>query len=361
VRVTVALVAGVAALTNGPAPAWADARGAADVVTPEPHRIEITPADVVRGSTGVRTLAGHFAALRPGDTLVLGPGVYNAGYTRPNVRPGTAEAPIVVTASRPSKTLIKGQLKLWDAHHWQLRNLRIRATVPGGDALYIGGGRNWVVSGGEFYGARSTGGYTNVGIGTGYTSSPSGFRFTANCVHGAGRTKRENQDHNVYVNFSGSGRTGGSIDRNIIFDHPNGAGVKLGFGGVEGARGPWGVRVVQNTVASGGRQILLHGNVRNNVIQGNLLAFSTKHFQKLAKTTAIYSNMITTRTNRYAHNYVYSASMVNWDLNAALVDAGDNRLRADPRFASRTACTAWRTRAAGARPYGRYGTGRFPR
>lgn len=326
-----------------------------------PGTVTLRARDVVRGASGPGTLAAALAALIPGDTLVLSPGVYDAGYTRPNVRKGTADAPITVIAAVPERTLIKGHLKLWDADHWLLRNLRIQATVAGGDALFIGGGTGWQVSGGEFFGGKDVGAYANVGIGTGYQGPPTGFRFTANCVHGAGLTARENQDHNIYVNFAGTRSTTGSIDRNLIFDHPNGAGLKLGFGGEPGARGPWGVRVSNNTITSGGRQILLHGDVRGNVIQGNLLAYSRKHFQKLAKTTAIYSNMITTRTNVYHHNFVYNASMVNWDLNNALVSRGDNALRGDPRFSAKGSCADYRPTVRSVSPYGRYGSARFTR
>src|SRR3954453_7442313 len=110
-----AVPAAVGTLATPPAPAEAASRV-----------IKISPSDVTYGPTGARSLAGRLQALRPGDTLVLGPGVYNAGYTRPNVWSGTSHSPIVVTASNPGRTLIKGQLKLWDASYWQLRNLRIQ-------------------------------------------------------------------------------------------------------------------------------------------------------------------------------------------------------------------------------------------
>jgi hypothetical protein len=344
----VAVAAAVGTLATPPAPAEAASRV-----------IKISPSDVTYGPTGARSLAGRLQALRPGDTLVLGPGVYNAGYTRPNVWSGTSHSPIVVTASNPGRTLIKGQLKLWDASYWQLRNLRIQATVKGSEALYMGGGRGWLVAGGEFFGGRATGAYANVAIGAGNYSQPQAFRFTANCVHGAGRTARENQDHNIYVNFPGSSGTSGSIDHNVIFDHPNGVGIKIGAGGEPNARGPWNVRVTSNTVSNGGRQILLHGNVRGNVIQGNLLAFSTKNFQKLAKTTAIYANMLTTRTNRINNNYVYASSFVAWDPDHKLVNAGDNRLRGNPVFKGMGTCGAYQQTAGPALAYGRYGNARF--
>jgi hypothetical protein len=343
------VVAAAAGMLAGPV---APAQAAGRVIT-------ISPSDVTYGPVGARSLAGRLQALRAGDTLVLGPGVYNVGVTRPNVWSGTAQRPIVIRASHPSRTLIKGQLKLWDANYWQLRNIRIQATVKGSEALYMGGGRGWLVAGGEFFGGRATGAYANVAIGSGNFSQPTAFRFTANCVHGAGRTARENQDHNIYVNFAGSTRTRGSIDHNVIFDHPNGTGIKLGAGGQPGARGPWNVRVASNTVSNGGRQILLHGNVRGNVVTGNLLAFSTKHFQKLPKTTAIYANMLTTRTNRIAHNYVYASDFVAWDPDKRLVNAGDNRKRGNPVFNGMGTCGVYQAKAGPAKAYGRYGHGRF--
>jgi hypothetical protein len=343
------VVAATGAMLGGPV---APAQAAGRVIT-------ISPSDVTYGPTGARSLAGRLQALRAGDTLVLNPGVYNVGLTRPNVWSGTAQRPIVVRASNPRATLIKGQLKLWDANYWQLRNLRIQATVPGSEALYLGGGRGWLVAGGEFFGGRAMGAYANVAIGAGNRSQPSAFRFTANCVHGAGRTARENQDHNIYVNYPGSSRTSGSIDHNVVFDHPNGAGIKIGAGGLAGARGPWNLRVTNNTVSNGGRQILLHGNVRGNVISGNLLAFSTKKFQKLPKTTAIYANMLTTKTNRITHNYVYASSFVAWDPDKRLVNAGDNRLRGNPVFNGMGSCGVYQAKAGSAQAYGRYGNARF--
>ena len=40
--------------------------------------------------------------------------------------------PITVTASDPSRTVIRGQLKLWDADYWHLKSLRFQAGVRGG-------------------------------------------------------------------------------------------------------------------------------------------------------------------------------------------------------------------------------------
>lgn len=319
------------------------------------HTVHVSPAQ----TTGSRGFSKLLEALRPGQTLVLRPGTYNIGVTRPEVRSGTRSAPITVTASDPSRTVIRGQLKLWDADYWHLKSLRFQAGVRGAEALYIGGGRGWRVTGSEFSGADRTGAYANVAIGSGYRGEPRDFRFTRNCLHGAGRTARSNTDHNLYVAFAGNSRTGGTIDRNIIFNHPNGAGIKLGNGGLPGARGPWGVKVLNNTIAFGGRQVLLHGDVRGNLIQGNLLAVSTARFVKSPKTTAIYANMVTTRTNKLVHNYVYRSSMVAFDPQKRLVAQGKNTLRTDPSFTRIQTCKDWQTRNPAARPYGKFGTARF--
>jgi hypothetical protein len=357
-RLTAAAL-GVAAVAGGAvgagAPAQASSGGAV---------YRITPADIAYGPTAPTSLATRMHRLRPGDTLVLGPGVYEAGYTRPNVTKGTKDAPITVVAEQPSKTLIKGLVKMFDADHWHLRNLRVQATQPGFEALYMGGGVGWVVSGGEFFGARATNAYANVTIGSGTAgnANPRGFRFTGNCVHGAALSYRVNPtrintDHNIYVNFAGSAHSGGRIERNVIFDAPNGTGVKLGYSGEPNSLGPWNVKVEQNTIVANGRQVLLHANVRNNLVVGNILGYSTKRFMKDPRTTALYANMLTTSTNRFHHNYVYASSMIEYDPGNRLTDAGSNQLRKAPRFTAVNTCAAWKTSTR--IPWGRYGTGRY--
>lgn len=305
-------------------------------------------------------LGNLFRALTPGQTLRITSGTYNSGdIWVPSGHGGTSAAPIKVAAADPANPpLIKGAIILWDPHYWILQQLRVQATVAEKGALTIAGGVGWRVSGSEFFGARNTGSYGNVAISTGHSGPPRGFWFAGNCVHGAANTTRVNTDHNIYVNFGGNSSSSGQIYRNIIFDHPNGVGIKLGNGGTAGALGPWGVQVLYNTIGKGGRQILLHGNVRNNLLQGNLLAYSTEPFRTNPKTTAIYANMVTTTTNRYGHNYVYGASMVLFDSNKVMTSLGDNSLRVNPVF-NGTTCSTWRAQATPALPYGRYGTARY--
>lgn len=302
-------------------------------------------------------LQTYLSALYPGDVLRLMPGVYNVGEVRVQARRGTPTMPITVTAVDPANPpMIMGSLKFFAADYWRISRLRVKSTVPGKEALWMAGGTGWTVSYNEFWGARDTGAYANVTIGGNATGSPRGFRFSANCVHDAAQTTRGNTDHNIYVNFPGNSSTGGQIDHNIIWGHGRGVGIKLGNGGAIGALGPWGVMVQANTVTEGGRQILLHGNVRNNTIRGNLLGISRAPFQKSPKTTITYVNKVTTRTNRFERNYMWAASMGWYDPEGRLIVSA-NKLGAAPAMTGGVGCAGFKT--TGTFAYGRWGTGRY--
>lgn len=316
--------------------------------------------------------------LYPGDTLLLQPGVYRTGMVLPipatstlpkvdakgtfkKMSVGTPTAPITVRAADPkNRPLILGELKLWGPSYWQLDGLRVQAVDATRDALSIGGGTGWTVRNSEFSGASSTGAYSNVTISSDVygTGAPSRFAFTGNCVHDAGRTIRKGTDHNIYVSFAGDSTSGGVISRNIIFNHANGAGIKLGNGGVKGAPGPWGVQVTYNTIAQGGRQVLLHGALRNNTVARNILSGSTQRFTGANKTTATYLNVVTGAGNYFVNNYAAASTMFYYGQTARI--GADNAVRPNPSF-SGGGCGGFRPNYAKAKPYGRYGSGALPR
>jgi len=322
------------------------------------HVVTVRP-----GISGDR-LEQVLSALEPGDTLRLAPGTYRTGMVLPNpatmavrtrLHLGTPTRRITVRAADPARRpLLLGELKLWGASYWVLDGLRVQGVDRGRDALFMGGGRGWVVRNSEFSGARWTGAYSNVAIASDLYGSgaPKGFSFVGNCVHDAARTGRGTTDHNVYVSFAGERGSGGLISRNIIFNHPRGAGIKLGNGGVLGARGPWGVKVTYNTIARGGRQVLMHGDVGDNLVARNILATSTQHFAGLAKTTTTYFNHVEGRGNRFVSNYATGASMFSFGANVSV--SRDNALRADPGFTA-ARCDGFRTTNPAAAHFGRYG------
>lgn len=299
--------------------------------------------------------------LNAGDRLLLRPGTYRTGYLRPTVHAGTASAPVVVTAYDSSQPpLLIGGLQLTNPNYWQVSRLRIQADGSGHSALFVNGGRGWRVTGSEFYGARYTGSFANVAISGAGSSAPSGFLFAANCVHDAALT-HQGADQNVYVNFHGNSGSGGTIERNIIFNHPWGSGIKLGDGGLAGAPGPWNVIVRNNSIGSGGRQILLHGDIRSNGLYGNLLVNSTQRFTRSTKTTAIYVHDVVGAGNRIANTYVYGATMATYDPKGKLHNLGDTGIRPDPKLSRMGLCWGWQTAYPKAAAYGRYATGVYPR
>lgn len=298
-------------------------------------------------------------ALRPGDTLLVAPGRHDIGYIRPRLTPATSARPITVKAQDWSSppTLVGGML-LTSPDHWTFHRLRVEGTAARAPGLMVDGGVGWRVSASEFWGARGTDAFANVAIagGNGY---PRGFVFTENCVHDAARSPREKTDHNIYVKYHGDARSGGTISRNVIFGHPNGAGIKLGDGGQPGAPGPWGVQLVNNTVLDGGRQVLLSHDVRNNLVRGNLLGWSSEPFTPQdRRTTGIYALMVGGSGNVMDNNFVFSADMAVRDPYGKVRVGADTAVRPTPALGGRGSCsvapTSWQARYYGTTSKGTY-------
>ncbi|HET9658550.1 MAG TPA: right-handed parallel beta-helix repeat-containing protein [Kineosporiaceae bacterium] len=325
------------------------------------------------GGTGSRAVTGHeliagpgddltrlLDQLQPGDVLKLRPGTYRVGYLRPyGLHPGTASAPVTVTALDPvNRPLLQGYVRLVGADYWRLSSVRVQATIAGAPALDMDAGTGWAISDAEFFGARQTGAYANVVISSTF-GAPSGFAFSGNCVHDAG-VKHLWQDHNIYVNFHGTPASGGTIERNLIFNHTSGAGIKLGDGGAPRAPGPWNVTVRFNTIVNGGTQIRMFGDVRNNRIVGNLLALSSMTFSSRGRSMGMTVENVVGAGNQVAGIYVYGASVALWDPSRVVANRGDVAVRPNPRLTGAWTCTGWRPLYPPAVAYGRYGTGIFP-
>ena len=273
---------------------------------------------------------------------------------------GTAVAPITVTAQDPNQPpLLVGGLWLYSPTYVALRHLRIQATAATESALMIQNGVGWTVDSSEFWGARQTNSYANVVI-TGTGGYPRGFTFSANCVHDAAQSSRTaTTDHNLYVNFEGSAQTSGTISRNTMWNAPHGENIKLGNGGAYGALGPWNVRVEGNTLVFGGRQLLLHGDVRNNTVIGNLFYGASQGFVSNPQTTQIYIHDVVGGANSFSNNYSSRASMFIYDPKHVVALGAGNVTGPDPAFAGAYTCAGWKQTSTASLAYGRWGYASF--
>ena len=367
---------------------------AASTIGASPTAEAVTVAPHVSSATGRVTTIGPqddfrsaVLSLTSGDTLLLAPGTYETGYqrfyagpfnpprTRGLMHSGSAAAPITISAVDPANPpLLRGGIQFQGPDYIRLLHLRVEATDPTLPALTMKDGRGWVVQGCEFFGAANTHSLANVAILGGSDKmrpgQPSGFVFRENSVHDASNTKQTNHtEHNMYVSFAGSLHSGGVITRNVIWGHYGGEGIKIGDGGAYGAPGPWNVTVSMNTIAEGGRQVLLHGNVRNIIVFGNLFWKATQAFNKDPRTTMVYIHQVTGSGNQVRNNYGYSASMLMFDIDSPLNNAKSkvankanimtNAAAGNPLFVGANTSLGWKTRNPKVAAYGRWGNGKF--
>ncbi|MFN8074681.1 MAG: hypothetical protein U0Q15_04560 [Kineosporiaceae bacterium] len=308
-------------------------------------------------------LKAAFERLRAGDTLRLNPGTYNVsggGALRPNLAAGSPSARITVTAADPSrKPVLQGRLFLKNARYWNFFYLRVQATVPGAEAVFMAGGTGWAIREGEFWGASATGAYANVAIGnadhTNTATAPKGWQFAQNCVHDAGRgtaAGHGDTDHNIYVIASGD--ADGVISRNTLFNATSGSQIKIGNGGDRNAVGASNIRIEYNLTYNANHQILIFGNLKSIMIKGNLMMKSNHPRTPVG----IYLNNLRYSGGVYvAHNYAYLLKPVVFapspTTSAMWRNGGDNRIGGDPRMSN--GC-AFRPANPDAAKYGRWST-----
>lgn len=300
--------------------------------------------------------------LQAGDTLAVEPGTYDVGLLRPRLgtfghtAEGTPTAPITLTAADPANPpLIQGSVKLDDANYWTLSHLRIQGTLANTDTLTFNGGTGWSLLDSEVFGARQTGGHANVVVAKiGSWPMPTNWTIADNAIHDAGAdATRPGTQHEIYL--TAVGNTGrGLIVRNLLYNTPEGATVKIGNGGLANSPGISGVQVADNTMYCNFEQVLLHGNVSNNTVTDNLMVLSTRAMGD-GGTVGVYLAGVTGTNNLIKGNYYYAITKPIFNLasTGSFTDGGDNRIRGNPQF-DRTASPYFHPRTVPARAYGRY-------
>lgn len=311
-----------------------DKKGTADDDGTEAIPVDPPENDtLIAGGGAVYTFSGgDFKAaleqLRPGDTLKISPGTYDLGSAAnpgiaPKLTPGTASAPILVTAANPNNwPHLRGQLVLNHPSYYTFKRLRIEGVRPAAgnvpsSTLTVAGGNHWTLVSVEIWGAAATGAFANLAVSTEITPThhwnPNGWRLIYSCVHDAGPGTAPGHDsvtdHNVYVNSEGTGPDGGLIARNIFYGAYNGSQIKVGAGGDALAPSASNLSIEYNTMHHATRHVLLFGhNTRAITVKGNLMKAAEGRDPDRAYRDGISLQQLAVPLSANVHdNYVHGA------------------------------------------------------
>ena len=208
------------------------------------------------GSRPWQTLAAALSRLDDGDILLVHGGRYEERIDV-EANPGRPDARVFVGVYPGEQPLIVGSLWLAGASYWTISGIDVtwgpnnnRSSEQ--SMVRMWGGTGWIFEYSELSNAHSVAalmidGRPGHDIGS--------FVVRRNCIHDTQPSNGVNQDHNIYVDdFSRSPAPHGIIERNILFDVPNGNNIKLGGG--DGG-GPRNVEVRYNSMYGGNRNVSL--------------------------------------------------------------------------------------------------------
>jgi len=116
--------------------------------------VVVAPWGVDAGNLGNRPYRSIAMGIRhalPGDTILVRGGVYyeNAGW---GAVPGTADAPILLTAAAGERVVIAGTLTLKGADYWTVSRINVTYSSRVGrteSLVLFNGGHDWQFVGGE--------------------------------------------------------------------------------------------------------------------------------------------------------------------------------------------------------------------
>jgi len=259
--------------------------------------------------------------------------------------PLLSPSPPIRAGERP---VIQGLLWLSRPSYWTLDGINVTWDDASGSAgehmVKMTNGVGWTIRNGEFWGARS---FAAVYIASTLDGEPSNWRVAFNSIHDTHPSNEVNQDHLIYCNSGVSGK-GGVIERNLLWNAPNGEGVKLG-GSSATSGGAANVTVKFNTIWNTRMAIICYGLSADNLIERNLLGKTHPNY-------GCIRGLQLTGTGNVARDNLGSdsKSMIdNYKGGAGVADGGGNQFPVDPRFDD-IGSGGFRPRNPAARGHGRY-------
>ena len=291
---------------------------------------------------------------KPGDTIAVRGGTYveAAGW---GAEPGTQSSPIVLTNYKNERVVIEGHLQLVGADYWTVDGIDVTYDPERGrteSLVKFDGGVGWKLINSEIWGTR---GVSNLMI-TGQHSLPQNYRINGNCIHdnlASGDAFMNN--HNIYLQ-PGYESGPGVIERNILFNAPNGANIKAA-GGNPAVTGAANVSIRLNTMANAGAGVIVgyashHVEMQRNLV-GPQLGGGNLY------TVAIIGNTVTGLSNTAMKSGISGYEKTVWSTDDSTRPiAGSATARVQPSFDSMD-CSGFKPGNATASAYGRYATDTF--
>jgi hypothetical protein len=298
-----------------------------------------------------RTVRASLMKLRPGMTLYIRGGTYAEDMDL-DLPDGTATSRIVAGSYPGERAVITGLVRFRDADYWTFRGLNVtwRHGTYRDHMVKLIGGTGWIYEQSEIWGARS---FANLLV----TGNPRSWTIRRNVIHDVhGGESNIYRSHNIYAN-TGVLATGGLIERNVLYNAPRGANLKLGFGsGTNLATGAANVTVRYNTLYSAVQPLVLSGPTLKNIrVYRNLIVRGTRPsggtylvrlFEIRSGAGIVVENNLGFQAGRWCNDYVGGWS-------CSRVSGAGNIFPRDPRWSVTGAGRFKPTDSVAAR-YGRF-------
>lgn len=298
-----------------------------------------------------RTLGHALTELEPGETLFVRGGEYVEDIRNPSIRQGRADARIRVAAYPGERPVIRGLLWLERPSYWTLDGINVTWSAghgPTDHMVQMKNGVGWIYENAEIWGARSFSGLLVYGS---IAGEPADWVVRGNCIHDVWTdpTHHINGDHNLYVN-TGTSAGRGVIERNLLFNAPNGQNIKLGYGRSTPQPGDGAANVVvrYNTLVGSLKNVMLADETHDITLERNIIVGSEEGY-------AVRAYRLTGASNVFRDNVFGSFDRLQYgDAGYGLaIDGGGNHFPRDPAFDG-VACNQLRPGDAVSRAYGRH-------
>jgi hypothetical protein len=293
------------------------------------------------------TVSRGLRMVGPGQTLYLRGGTYVENIRSPSIRSGSPSARILIRNYPGERPVLEGLLWLSGANYWTVNGINVTwnpANIRTEHMVKMTNGVGWVFENSELWGARSYAGMLVAGT---TVSQPANWVVRGNCIHDTAPSNGINQDHNLYVN-TGLSAGEGLIERNLLFNAPNGMNIKLGGPQSAAYDGSANVLVRYNTLFNASQPILLAGGTHHITIEGNIISHSARDWLVRGFQLVGVHNVVRGDLGYGADRLIYGDPGFT-----PIVNGGENVFPHDPQFSGTTSCNAFRPMDAAAQSYGR--------